>query len=135
MATLTPPMARRAAHAPNRDLYELAVRIGTSWRAIRRGASWAGLRMPVAGGFYLRALPSPVFEAGLASVLRERPAALYLHPREVTPESRRLALDPVNAFITYVNLDTVVGKLDRLFAKHRWTTMHELLVDEGWLTR
>lgn len=44
MATLTPLMPRRAAHTPNRDLYELAVRIGTSWRAIRRGASWAGLR-------------------------------------------------------------------------------------------
>jgi len=98
-------------------------------------ASWAGLRVPVAGGFYLRALPSAVFETGLASVLRQRPAALYLHPREVTPESRRLALDPVNAFITYVNLDTVVGKLDRLFARHRWTTMHDLLIEEGWLER
>jgi DNA-binding MarR family transcriptional regulator len=37
-------MPHRAAHAPNRDLYELAVRIGGSWRAIRRGAAWVGLR-------------------------------------------------------------------------------------------
>ena len=73
--------------------------------------------------------------AMIQAVLAQRPAALYLHPREVTPESRRLALDPVNAFITYVNLDTVVGKLDRLFTRHRWTTMHELLVEEGWLAR
>ncbi|MEN9821624.1 MAG: hypothetical protein RLZ04_50 [Actinomycetota bacterium] len=37
-------MPHRAAHAPTRDLYDLAVRIGGSWRAIRRGASWLGLR-------------------------------------------------------------------------------------------
>jgi len=58
---------------------------------------------------------------------------LYLHPREVTPESQRLPLDPVNGFITYVNLHTVLDKLEHLFARYRWTTMREILEREGWL--
>lgn len=93
-----------------------------------------GLRFPVGGGFYLRALPLPLFRAGLDFILRHRPFVLYLHPREVTPESRRLPLDPVNGFITYVNLHTVMAKLEHLFVRYEWTTMRDILEREGWLS-
>lgn len=96
-------------------------------------AEMAGVRFPVGGGFYLRALPLPVFRAGLDYILQHRPFVLYLHPREVTPESRRMPLDPVNGFITYVNLDSVMAKLEHLFERYEWTTMREILRDEGWL--
>ena len=92
-----------------------------------------GLRVPVGGGFYLRALPLPIFRAGLDFILRHRPFALYLHPREVAPESRRVPLDPVNGFITYVNLHTVMAKLEHLFERYEWTTMRDILEREGWL--
>ena len=68
-------------------------------------------------------------------ILRHRPFALYLHPREVTPETRRLPLDPVNGFITYVNLHSVMAKLERLFERYEWTTMGDILESEGWLPR
>jgi polysaccharide deacetylase family protein (PEP-CTERM system associated) len=110
-------------HDPAADLVEFPVAI----------AEVAGLRFPVGGGFYLRALPSPVFRAGLDSILRHRPFALYLHPREVHPERTRLALDPVDGFITYVNLHTVIRKMEHLLARYRWTTMRDILVREGWL--
>ena len=96
-------------------------------------AELQGLRVPVGGGFYLRALPMPLFRAGLDFILRHRPFVLYLHPREVAPESRRLPLDPVNGFITYVNLHTVMAKLEQLFARYEWTTMRDILEREGWL--
>jgi hypothetical protein len=51
-------------------------------------------------------------------ILRHRPFALYLHPREITPEARRSTLDPVNGFITYVNLHTVMAKLEHLFERY-----------------
>ena len=110
-------------HDPNGRLVEFPVAI----------AELAGVRFPVGGGFYLRALPLPVFRSGLDFILRHRPFVLYLHPREVTPESRRMPLDPVNGFITYVNLDSVVRKLEHLFERYEWTTMRDILVEEGWL--
>ncbi len=110
-------------HDPRGSLVEFPVAI----------AELQGLRLPVGGGFYLRALPLPVFRAGLDFILRHRPFALYLHPREVTPESRRLPLDPVNGFITYVNLHTVMAKLEHLFERYEWTTMRDILEREGWL--
>jgi len=110
-------------HDPRGPLVEFPVAI----------AEVAGVRFPVGGGFYLRALPLPVFRAGLDHILRHRPFALYLHPREVRPESRRMALDPVNGFITYVNLHTVMTKLERLFERYAWTTMQDILEQEGWL--
>ena len=112
-------------HDPAGDLVEFPVAI----------AELQGLRFPVGGGFYLRALPLPLFRAGLDFILRHRPFALYLHPREVTPEQQRLPLDPVNGFITYVNLHTVMAKLERLFERYRWATMREILEREGWLAQ
>jgi hypothetical protein len=111
-------------HDPDGTLVEFPVAI----------AEVQGLRFPVGGGFYLRALPLPLFRAGLDYILRHRPFVLYLHPRELTPERRRMPLDPVNGFITYVNLHTVMAKLEHLFERYAWTTMRDILETEGWLS-
>jgi len=110
-------------HDPAGDLVEFPVAV----------VARAGLRFPVGGGFYLRLLPLPWYRAALDSILRHRPFVLYLHPREMRPESRRMPLDPVNGFITYVNLETVLGKLEHLFERYEWCTMRETLEHEGWL--
>jgi hypothetical protein len=39
----------------------------------------------------------------------------------------------VNGFITYVNLGTVIAKLEHLFERYEWTTMRDILTSEGWL--
>jgi polysaccharide deacetylase family protein (PEP-CTERM system associated) len=112
-------------HDPDGALIEFPVAI----------AELQGVRFPVGGGFYLRALPLPLFRAGLDFILRHRPFVLYLHPRELAPEARRMPLDPVNGFITYVNLHTVIAKLEHLFERYQWTTMRDILETEGWLGR
>lgn len=111
-------------HDPEGRLVEFPVAI----------AEWFGLRVPVGGGFYLRALPLPLLRAGLDQVLRRRPFALYLHPREVHPEQVRPPMDPVDGFITYVNLRSVVSKVEHLFERYRWTTMRAILEDGGWIS-
>lgn len=121
-----PSRSDLAKHDPAGDLIEFPVAIAEIHRL--------GLKIPVGGGFYLRALPLPLFRAGLDHILKRRPFALYLHPREVTPESQRSVLDPVDGFITYVNLHTVVAKMEHLFERYRWTTMRDILEREGWLT-
>lgn len=110
-------------HDPHADLVEFPVAI----------AELAGVRVPVGGGFYLRALPLPVFRAALDTILRHRPFALYLHPREVRPERTRMRLDPVDGFITYVNLHSALTKMERLLERYTWTTMRDILEREGWL--
>lgn len=112
-----------ARHDPAGTLVEFPVAV----------AEWGPLRVPVGGGFYLRALPFPIFRASLDHILGRRPFSLYLHPREVSPESQRLPLDPVDGFITYVNLDGVVQKLERLFPRYTWRPMREILEREGYL--
>ena len=117
-----PAQADLRRHDPAGPLVEFPVAI----------AELGGLRFPVGGGFYLRALPLPVFRAGLDFILRHRPFVLYLHPRELAPESHRMPLDPVNGFITYVNLHSVMAKLEHLFERYEWTTMSGILAEEGW---
>ena len=96
-------------------------------------SEWGPFRLPVGGGFYLRALPYGLFRISLDRILKRRPFALYLHPREAQPEGHRVPLDPVDGFITYVNLNTVVAKLERLFTRYRFVTMREILEHEGHL--
>ena len=112
-----------ARHDPSGALVEFPVAV----------SEWGPLRLPVGGGFYLRALPFGLFRLSLDRILRHRPFALYLHPREASPEGRRVPLDPVDGFITYVNLDTVMGKLDRLLARYAFAPMREILEREGHL--
>jgi polysaccharide deacetylase family protein (PEP-CTERM system associated) len=112
-----------ARHDPGGALVEFPVAV----------SEWGPFRLPVGGGFYLRALPFGLFRRSLDRILERRPFALYLHPREAEPEGHRLPLDPVDGFITYVNLGTVIPKLERLFTRYRFVTMREILEREGHL--
>src|SRR5262245_35951303 len=91
------------------------------------------LRLPVAGGFYLRALPFSLFRVVLSAIQRRRPVALYLHPRECTPEAARLPLRGSASFITYTGLAGVPRKLERLLHRHHSRPMREVLAAEGHL--
>src|SRR5262249_6984403 len=50
-------------------------------------ASFAGMKLPVAGGGYFRLLPQFLLEPALRSILAaQRPVILYCHPYEFSPE-------------------------------------------------
>jgi hypothetical protein len=91
------------------------------------------LRLPVAGGFYLRALPFSVFRLVLAAIQRRRPVALYFHPRECAPESVRLRLRGIAWVITYRGLGSVPAKIEHLLRRHRSQPMREVLAAQGHL--
>jgi len=110
-------------HDPGGALVEFPVAIGTL----------AGLRIPVAGGFYLRALPLGVLTGTLDRIARTRPLALYLHPWECAPDMPRVALPWLSALITYFQLDTVGPKLDALLSRYSFLTMRAILEREGHL--
>lgn len=94
-----------------------------------------GFHLPIAGGFYLRALPFGVTQASLDAILVRRPANLFLHPWECVANVPRVRLGAVARFITYVNLSGVLAKLDRVAARYNIRPMIEILEDAGHLRR
>ncbi len=120
-----PANADLARHDPTGRLVEFPV-------AVHR---MPGMSLPVAGGFYLRALPSFVFEGALDAVIAHRPAVLFIHPWECVPDVPRVRLGAVSSFVTYLNLGGVINKLDRLLTRHHCLPMVEILEQAGHLNR
>ncbi len=112
-----------AGHDPRGALVEFPVAV----------AGLGPLRLPVAGGFYLRALPLWLLVSTLDRIARRRPFVLYLHPWECAPELPRVKLPAGDAFITYFQLGSVGRKLDHLLKRYRFETMRAILEREGHL--
>lgn len=86
-----------------------------------------GIRIPFAGGFYLRLLPSWFVTAALNNVNRQRPGMVYLHPWETDSGQPRRS-KPMFARLThYYNLKTTAKKLAKLLAGFRFAPLGELL--------
>ena len=120
-----PAAADLARHDPAAPLVEFPVAVHEA----------AGVRVPVAGGFYLRALPGAVFEPAFAAVLARRPGVTFLHPWECVPDVPRVTLSPVDAFITYHNLSRAPQRLERLLARFGCEPMIDVLERAGHLAR
>ena len=94
-------------------------------------AAWRGLGLtwPVAGGFYLRALPFSLLRGALRRVQAEgRPFVLYVHPWEACSATPRVAgLTPWEHWVTYVGAQTLLPRLGRLLAEFRFAPLREVL--------
>ena len=90
---------------------------------------YAGIRVPVCGGFYLRALPLLVLRHLLGRVnARGHPFVLYLHPWEAdegTPRAEGLRLS--ERFITYYNTRAVIPKLEALLQRFQFAPLRDVL--------
>lgn len=81
--------------------------------------------MPVGGGGYLRMLPYRYTAAGLRRVneLEGRPGCVYFHPWEVDPKQPRIAEGAVSRMRTYLGLNSMMKKLERLLGDFDFGTM------------
>ena len=87
-----------------------------------------GHRIPLGGGAYFRIFPYVVTRYGLRQINASGNSAIfYIHPWELDPEQPRVELPRRIGVIHYWNLDAVVGRLQRLLADFRFTTMARLL--------
>jgi polysaccharide deacetylase family protein (PEP-CTERM system associated) len=93
-----------------------------------------GTNLPVAGGGYFRLYPYAVTRAGLRSVNKRQgaPFVFYLHPWEIDPEQPRIQASRLSRFRHYNNLHRCEGRLRRLLADFDFTTMREVLVEQGF---
>jgi len=87
-----------------------------------------GVNWPLAGGFYLRALPVGLFAAGLRRLNRQgHPAILYFHPWEIDPGHPRPNPTARERLTHYYNLDRMEAKLARLFEEFDFAPLATLL--------
>jgi polysaccharide deacetylase family protein (PEP-CTERM system associated) len=95
-----------------------------------------GFKIPVSGGFYMRALPSWFTALALRRINRERPFVLYCHPWECDPGIPRRPLGLVNSLITYTGIDEALSKLGRLLDEFSCTRIDAVLQNyEGALSK
>ncbi len=84
----------------------------------------AGVRLPAAGGGYLRQLPfGLVRRAFREHTALNRPAMFYIHPWEVDPEQPRLDVSLITRIRHYRGLARTLPRLERLVAEFRFTSV------------
>lgn len=87
-----------------------------------------GRRLPFSGGGYFRLFPYAYTKFCMKRCNAEgRPAVFYLHPWEVDAAQPRVALPRSKAFRHYNNLSRTEGRLGRLLADFKFTTIREVL--------
>lgn len=80
------------------------------------------------GGGYLRFFPYWLIKTKVEQVLAEdRPAIVYLHPREIDPDQPRLPMGFKRRFMTYTGLRTTEPKMRALFRDFTFTTFAQLM--------
>lgn len=99
------------------------------------------LRLPIAGGGYLRLLPAALVRRGIEYVnLNERqPAVLYFHPWEIDPDQPRISAGLRSRFRHYLNLHRTEEKLRHLLGSLRFAPMGKVLegqtINDGQLKK
>jgi len=86
-------------------------------------------RLPIAGGGYLRLLPSWVISRGMRRInsVEREPAVLYFHPWEIDPDQPRIRAGMKSRFRHYINLHKSEAKLRYLMQRLTFGTMEATL--------
>jgi peptidoglycan-N-acetylglucosamine deacetylase len=105
-----------ARHDPGRKIIEFPMTVLKGPR-----------NLPIAGGFYLRALPLWFLETGFRAVHQSRPSILYLHPWETYQDTPRLNVPAFSRFVTYYGIGSSLRKLEALLDTFRYRPVCEVI--------
>ncbi len=87
-----------------------------------------GRRLPVGGGFYMRAFPGALLRWGIERLNRAgTPAVVYIHPPEFDRQKPRIPLPLRERILHYHGLGTVEPKLESLLRRFRFVPIRDLL--------
>jgi len=90
--------------------------------------SIGGIRVPAAGGGYLRQFPLTVIQRAFRNLEREgHPGMFYIHPWEVDPDQPRLPVGWLGRLRHYRGLSRTVERLGILLAEFRFTSVRDWL--------
>jgi polysaccharide deacetylase family protein (PEP-CTERM system associated) len=89
----------------------------------------ARVNVPIAGGGYLRVLPSWFIRWGIRRINEEEgePAVIYLHPWELDPKQPRLEGPWLSVFRHYVNLSQTEAKFRSLLRDFRFQSVQAVI--------
>ena len=92
-----------------------------------------GKKIPAAGGFYLRTLPSSIIENAIKSYEKKNlPGVFYIHSWELAPEFMpKIKLSKKDHFITFHNLDKAYSKMEDLLKKFQFTSFEKFIHNES----
>ena len=86
-----------------------------------------GKRIPISGGFYLRAMPFWLLKSLLKKVNRTRAGMIYVHPWEVYSKTPRLKLPRPSRLITYHGIGSALNKLKGLLKNFDFAPARDVL--------
>ena len=92
-----------------------------------------GKKIPAAGGFYLRTLPSRIIKNTIKSYEEKNmPGVFYIHSWELTPEFMpKMKLSKKDHFITFHNIDKAYNKMEDLLEKFQFTSFEKFIHTES----
>lgn len=85
------------------------------------------IKIPIAGGFYFRAIPLPIFIALLKSHARTTTPMIYLHPHELYPFIPSLPLPFWKKTLKYWNVKNGLKKLTQLIRQTNTINIQQYL--------
>jgi len=86
-------------------------------------------KIPAAGGFYVRTLPTKIIENAIKKYeKKEIPATFYIHSWELTPQYMpKISMSKMDSFITYHNLEKSMKKMNKILKKFKFTSFEKYL--------
>ncbi len=86
-----------------------------------------GLKIPISGGFYLRALPRLFLHWGLRRINRSQPFLVYFHPWEGYEKTPRFKLPLFNRVISYYGISSALKKFEFLLKHFKFARVDQLM--------
>jgi len=87
-----------------------------------------GIKVPVAGGFYMRFFPVNLIAKAIKKLNQHGvPAVIFFHNWELDPDTPRLKLGLYKYFVTYHKLKETQKKLEHLLSKFKFTSVREYM--------
>jgi len=89
-----------------------------------------GIRVPVAGGFYMRFFSVNLIAKAIKKLNKQGfPAVIFFHNWELDSETPRLKLGLYRYFVTYHKLKETSKKLENLLSKFQFTSIKEYMMN------
>jgi len=87
-----------------------------------------GVKVPVAGGFYMRVFSVNFMARAIKKLNRQGfPAVIFFHNWELDPDTPRLKIGLYRYFVTYHKLKETSKKLERLLSKFNFVSIKEYI--------
>ena len=94
--------------------------------------NFLGKKIPAAGGFYLRSLPTKITKNAIKNYEKQGiPASFYVHSWELTPEYMpKLELPFKDNFATFHNIDDTYKRMNEILEEFEFTSFANYISQE-----